>query len=371
MNKIVCLTFLLFICGMSTAQLENLFKTKFVKIDNDEFNGVVKTVMRDSKIKGPGIDLSSAKQSFGYAFLSARKTTVNGRATALQLRYYYYARRATEEYASFFTSGESLVFLIDGQRLALTPCDRKSVKYNTQYVDYFDRSEEAFFNLTQDEFNKIATAKEVKYQVSNQKDKFGGEFDKNVQADFKRFYDEYVANDSTVKYLKPNKISVGTTVASGSPSTVVSAQLKNGPYEEKHPNGSIKITGTYKDNKRIGKWKTYYSVGGIETEINYNDNGERDGTETFYKHNGDVSHKSEYKNGKLNGKVFTYTSGTVSSETSYLNDQKNGKYISYDTSGQKKEEGNYTNGLKDGEWKVYKSGKLFETKVFKNGIPSN
>jgi len=189
----------------------------------------------------------------------------------------------------------------------------------------------------------------------------------------------------------------------------------DGPYEKKDENGQIEQSGTYKNQKKQGLWKSFEN-GKLYLEENYVDDV-KNGLETKYNDDGGINYKIEFKagekngaeqlfensklksnntyvSGKKNGKCTSYYSeggkyseenyvdgklegvktqytakGEISSTTTYKDDKKNGPFKDY-SDGKIKEEGTYLNGMQDGVWKKYdKTGKVTDTKTYKDGVP--
>ena len=57
--------------------------------------------------------------------------------------------------------------------------------------------------------------------------------------------------------------------------------LKHGPFEFRHPNGKIRLTGNYKKGKRHGKFASYGKIGELIYEKNFR-NGDLDGNFSLY-----------------------------------------------------------------------------------------
>ncbi|MFN4233424.1 MAG: toxin-antitoxin system YwqK family antitoxin [Bacteroidia bacterium] len=194
-----------------------------------------------------------------------------------------------------------------------------------------------------------------------------------------------------------------------------SAGMKQGPWKEFYPDGTLKAEGKYEDNKRIGEWKFYhpnkkieqigkyakgekpdgvwkwyYDSGILLREENYR-KGLRDGLMIEYSDSGTVITKGEfldgekegfwfyemgdhreegnYKSGKMEGIwKFYYDNGKLSFEGNFIDDLPDGKHKYYWPNGKLKEEGKFIMGNKDGEWKSYtEDGYLYLVIYYKNG----
>jgi len=58
---------------------------------------------------------------------------------------------------------------------------------------------------------------------------------------------------------------------------------KDGPYNEKYPNGQVKIEGQYKNGTRHGLWKSFYEDGTKYSEDFFEDGKKNGKTATYYK----------------------------------------------------------------------------------------
>ena len=174
---------------------------------------------------------------------------------------------------------------------------------------------------------------------------------------------------------------------------------QEGPFEEYHLNGNLKMMGHYKNGQRIGIWTDYYDNGQLQNEGNYqNDQKEglwkryifgapgntgpvttvleknyKDGqlegfSRQYYK--GNLSWETIYKNGKREGLSVWYDdiNGQVRSEENYRDDQMEGLSKWYHENGQLQREGNYQNGQRIGIWRDYHdNGQLESEGNYKDG----
>ncbi|GAB4141556.1 MAG: hypothetical protein Fur0041_16770 [Bacteroidia bacterium] len=149
---------------------------------------------------------------------------------------------------------------------------------------------------------------------------------------------------------------------------------RQGISKDYYSDGKIQAEGENKLDEPIGNWKYYYEDGKIMREGAFKDKGLKDGLWKEYYRNGKVMVEAVYKMGKNNGDYREYSKdGKVTLHRIYKEDklQKetffdyNGKQLAtYNTSkgcnvveyhpnGEKLAEGEYADGLKVGEWKVY------------------
>jgi antitoxin component YwqK of YwqJK toxin-antitoxin module len=120
--------------------------------------------------------------------------------------------------------------------------------------------------------------------------------------------------------------------------------VKHGFYKEYDENGTLRLDGTYFEDKEKynGKWVSYYSDGQIESEENYVD-GKRDAKQVevyngededgslieyqFYRNGNELIKHGYYKEYHENGKV--------SWEKNYVDGKLDGKDAEYDEEGNK------------------------------------
>jgi uncharacterized protein len=171
--------------------------------------------------------------------------------------------------------------------------------------------------------------------------------------------------------------------------------MKEGLWTYYHPNGNVEQEGTYFNGKPEGEWRWYYPDGQTLREENYF-NGLEDGDMTEYDEEGNVLTKGKYIEGKEDGDWYyrsgdnetegSYTDGmrtgmwhyydlapmgkqkTLRFEGRFIEDNPHGKHTYYWENGMKKEEGEYINGRKEGEWVYYNNdGTPFIVVSYRNG----
>lgn len=108
-----------------------------------------------------------------------------------------------------------------------------------------------------------------------------------------------------------------------------------------------------------GEWKYYHKDSKvIMTTENYK-NGKLNGMRTVYFPNSKIAEAVNYTNGLKNGNYKNYSeTGIVLEDSNYKNDKYEGKAVYRDPLGNIAAEGNFTNGKKTGVWKFYINGKL-------------
>lgn len=103
--------------------------------------------------------------------------------------------------------------------------------------------------------------------------------------------------------------------------------------------------GTYRNNKKVGEWKYFFSSGELNVLENYID-------------------------GKLEGETRSYyPNGEICEKRIYLNNELNGPFIRYFQNGELEIEGNYKDGEKWGQWfEYYDNGTLKSDNYYIKGI---
>ena len=137
----------------------------------------------------------------------------------------------------------------------------------------------------------------------------------------------------------------------------------NGKYLAYHPNGVVYQKGQYKTDKEKGEW-TYFNTSGQIDSIHTFKEGLLDG-KTEYNVYGKLIIKQEYKSGKKNGNFIEYyTDGNKKVTGSYLMNLPNDEWIWYDLKEFKTRQINFKNGLKHGDFKVWKDNDLYLSGIF-------
>ena len=136
--------------------------------------------------------------------------------------------------------------------------------------------------------------------------------------------------------------------------------------------------GNLKCDKKIGTWRQFYANNKLKNITNYNENSELHGVyKIYHKEGGYLYEEGNYKNGKLEGKVYYYyDNGKVKKEIPFVNGKRNGTVTKYYKNGNIQYIEHYKNGIicceaKDfydnGQLKIatnYKNGKLDSSYVF-------
>ena len=142
---------------------------------------------------------------------------------------------------------------------------------------------------------------------------------------------------------------------------------KVGAWKEYFDNGILKGEGYYDKDLRVGPWIYYHQNGEIEQQGIYDSLGRPEGEWNWYYSSGILHRKEHFKEGIPDGLLTEYDRlGKVILQGSYWKGLEDGKWI-YEL-GDHREEGEYIDGMRDGQWKsYYASGNIkFEGKFIED-----
>lgn len=150
------------------------------------------------------------------------------------------------------------------------------------------------------------------------------------------------------------------------------SNLKQGLWVKFATNDKTKVLeeGNYKDNKKEGIWKEYYSNGNLKSEITYVNN-KPDGYAKLYYESGKLSEEGMWKGIKWVGNYkYYHENGKPKYEFAYTDDGKRtGKQKYYHENGKIAIEGEWKEGKEAGLIKeYYPDGSLKTEKNFNDGI---
>lgn len=138
------------------------------------------------------------------------------------------------------------------------------------------------------------------------------------------------------------------------------ADLKNGPEITFSKDGKPIEEIPFENNIRSGKARYYYPTGELQREVNFANNKE-EGKGVEYDKDGRIITLLTYRNG------FIYSQEKINRYNA--EGRKTGIWQELHTNGRIKEEGNYTNGLRNGVFKFYnKKGELEKVEKYENGV---
>ncbi len=182
-----------------------------------------------------------------------------------------------------------------------------------------------------------------------------------------------------------------------------------GLWKTYYENGQLKTEGSRREGLLDGEWSFYREDGNPERTITY-ENDVKNGVERIYTVEGILFGENQFVDGKQEKKsIFYYADGSVSKEVEFKQNKEDGKGLEFGTDGRVitfltykdgylrsqekvnrysgrgekmgkwieyypnskkiKEEGNYSNGKRNGLFKIFnKKGQLERVETYKNGI---
>ena len=166
----------------------------------------------------------------------------------------------------------------------------------------------------------------------------------------------------------------------------------HGKHSVWHSNGNIKLTGKYKNGLRTGKWQYFDSRGRIDS-VHQFVQGKTDGKYYQFDNDGKKIVKGVYVYGKKQGKwtwigsdgmkdsirtfysdklngiyIDYYQTGSLKKKAEYTLDNLNGDYCEYKETGERSVEGEYRNSVPNGQWIWWKDGEKTRSVGFADGI---
>lgn len=131
-----------------------------------------------------------------------------------------------------------------------------------------------------------------------------------------------------------------------------------GMWKEFYDDGSLKSEGRFDHDVRVGNWIYYHENSIVEQKGIYDSLGRPEGLWQWYYPSGSIQRKENFKNGLTDGELIEYDElGNIILKANYWRGMEDG-YWNYNI-GDHREEGEYIEGMRDGEWKsYYKNGQL-------------
>ncbi len=137
------------------------------------------------------------------------------------------------------------------------------------------------------------------------------------------------------------------------------------PRSDKHRNKIDEL------GRKQGLWKYYTNDGTLFMEITFQNDVKHGPSTRHATATGVIIEESNYFNGKRDGEYRRYNlKNIIISEGQYDNNRKSGKWVTYyPVNGEKKSEGEYVSGKREGLWVYYSSkGKLSAQGQYKYGL---
>lgn len=173
--------------------------------------------------------------------------------------------------------------------------------------------------------------------------------------------------DSTGTIVKGYIFSKGIILGEG---IVDESGKKQGPWKEYYETGELMASGAYRNNERAGAWVFYHKSGIVEQKGSYTSKGNPDGEWNFYYESGNLLKKENYSNGELQDEYVEYSdSGEVLVKGMYVDGYETGEW--YYAIGDVIEKGTYQDGVEIDWWEQRSKtdGKLIFKGKFSDGLP--
>jgi len=140
--------------------------------------------------------------------------------------------------------------------------------------------------------------------------------------------------------------------------------LKQGFWKVKYPNGLVKYTAYFKNDKPAGLMKRYFEDGTIKAEMIFDATGTKAKSKLYYQ-DGPLAGEGNYVNSLKDSSwnYYSYYTKTLSNKENYAKGKKNGLSISYYPNGKIAEELNWKDDIRNGIWHQY-----FENGILKMSI---
>jgi antitoxin component YwqK of YwqJK toxin-antitoxin module len=149
-------------------------------------------------------------------------------------------------------------------------------------------------------------------------------------------------------------------------------EFKEGVQIGLERNNQGQILDHYENDKKNGESFTYFENGSIKSQVNY-ENDIKSGFEIIYHEPDAIQSKGNYINGKLHGDYISFDAqGDTLLIGTFKQGALQGNAIEYDRDSKTqkclKKMGEYKDGFKDGEWKIFNcDGKFLQICQYKRG----
>lgn len=134
--------------------------------------------------------------------------------------------------------------------------------------------------------------------------------------------------------------------------SVPGKQCLHEAYDEQ---GHLLARGEYNQRNRDGRWSFFAEDGRLVKEASYK-MGVKDGPHIIFERNGDTAEVAYWTNNHRNGRWWKRIGDRGYITGNYINGALEGRLVEYDDDGQLVREGNYSGGLKHGDYKYLEKG---------------
>lgn len=176
------------------------------------------------------------------------------------------------------------------------------------------------------------------YNASGELHGFYAEFNSNGFLSSEKWYENDQLNGPQRTYFNGNKVREWQ---------IINNKL-DGPYMTFFQNGNPDTAGIYIQGFKANVWVTYYENGKLKSSTSYNLLGQKEGLQRYYAQDGSIIVQYSIKDDKLDGKYTEYyKNGGIQLEGNYVNGLKEGNWFQYDASGQKIKTRKYKNDVEE------------------------
>ena len=143
---------------------------------------------------------------------------------------------------------------------------------------------------------------------------------------------------------------------------------KQGYWEKKYPNGKVKYTCNFKDNKPVGLLKRFDEKGNLKAEMNYVKGSDKVYAKLYYPN--EVLQAEGYFINKNKDSIWHYYSidRYLINKVPFVNNKKHGEEHKFYEDGNLYEKCNWENGLKHGLCsRYYQEGKIMSQMAYSRG----
>jgi antitoxin component YwqK of YwqJK toxin-antitoxin module len=144
---------------------------------------------------------------------------------------------------------------------------------------------------------------------------------------------------------------------------------KQGFWKAKYPNGNIKYTAFFKNDKPVGRMKRYFQDKVLMAEMVFDTSGTKSRVKMYFEQ-GPLAATGNFINSQKDSvwSYFSYYTKTLSKQEVYKNGKLNGISRNYFASGKIAEERDWSNNAPLSYWKrFYENGVVRMSIVFSNG----
>lgn len=143
---------------------------------------------------------------------------------------------------------------------------------------------------------------------------------------------------------------------------------KQGLWEKFYPNGSLKYSGSFKDDYPIGEMKRFHPNGILKAKLFFTDKGNRAKAELYNEYLQLIARGNFIQSKKDSIWIYFDKNKRIRASETFVQGVKSGKTVYYFKSGNPAETINFANNQRHGDWKRFlKNGKVYFEASYQNG----